>query len=193
MAHGNVRLFLCLVLLCGAATARSLVETHPVTAEASEDLFVGDGHQRQLKQSGTQLSGAFEVQTNPGLPCNDFNRDAGTPPNQQYRQGVQYMVAFAANLCGFYDTAQPVTKLSTKCRVDPQTKLARSVFIEYTTISFVDSTQRACINNYIQQFISGGNYGYDYVNEPLQLYVLQYPNSGYGKWVITAPLADANP
>ncbi|GAB4818665.1 hypothetical protein N2152v2_005711 [Parachlorella kessleri] len=173
----------------GAATARSLVETHLVTAEAGEGLLAGEGHERQLKQSASanQLSGAFEVQVNPGVPCNDFPRVAGTAPNQQFRLAVQDVAAFAATQCTFYSpNVQYVTQISTKCRVNPQTTLARSVYIEYKTIGVDDSAIRTCFNDNIQHLIGDGYYGAWYVNPAL-------PAAGQDKWRVTAPLPVAPP
>ncbi|GAB4824241.1 hypothetical protein N2152v2_011287 [Parachlorella kessleri] len=84
-----------------------------------------------------------EVDVNPGLTCHDYPRAAGDSPNAAYRQAAQELFAEVARECNIPvpSSGKVLAHISTLCKADPKTKLAKSILLSAKTVP-LDYTQR---------------------------------------------------
>ncbi len=107
----------------------------------------------------------METPVNPCLPCNDYPRAAGDGANGIYRQAAQELSSLLAGICGITlpSNGKLLAQISTLCKADPKTKLAKSILLSAKTIP-LDDTQLQCFGQAMQLgSLAGGVFGC-YVN-----------------------------
>ncbi|GAB4824245.1 hypothetical protein N2152v2_011291 [Parachlorella kessleri] len=171
---------LCLLLFCGGALARSMLDVDvPGVLEGvvsidddTVDLGFGygEGNSRQLQSVNPyqyDYSGNFVVKVNPDTYCKNFpSSNPGTSPNREYRQVLQTFAATAGTKCGVLapENGRFLNGLSTKCRrpKSPTGKVGKATGIaigfKTITVKNYDADTRQCFFDALKAELAGDNY-----------------------------------